>query len=291
MSLASSSLVGTTIADRYLIEDEIGSGALGKVYKAKHQILDRHVAVKVLFEDVKGNENAYLRFQREAQTACALSHPNIVTVYDFGLQDNSFPFLVMDYLQGDDLKTVIKRDGRLPLPRALPILLQIADALAHAHSHGVLHRDIKPDNIILINNGPTRDFVKIVDFGIAKRLGPETKKLTMDGQVVGTPAYMSPEQILNSTNLDARSDIYTFGILIFNMVTGALPIQGKTSVDTMAGHISMEPLSLIAACPGANFPASLQSILTKTLKKYPEDRQQSMDELKNELEWLYKAYK
>ncbi len=291
VGLAQASLIGCTIADRYLIEHEIGSGALGKVYRARHKVLDRPVAVKVLFEDLKGNENSFLRFQREAQAASSLNHPNIVTVFDFGLQDNSYPFLVMDYLEGDNLKDVILKCGRLPLPRAFPILIQIAEALAHAHSRGILHRDIKPDNIILLQTNVCKDLVKIVDFGIAKKINErKSEKLTMDGQVVGTPAFMSPEQILNA-HLDARSDIYSFGVLAFNLVTGVLPIIGKTPVETMSGHVSNEPLSLVAACPGVSFPQSLQEILKKMLKKYPEDRHKSMDDVKLELEWLYKPYK
>jgi eukaryotic-like serine/threonine-protein kinase len=291
VSLAQASLIGCTIADRYIIEDEIGAGALGKVYRARHKVLERLVAVKVLFEDLKGNENSFLRFQREAQAASSLNHPNIVTIFDFGLQDNTYPFLVMDYLQGDNLKDVIQKKGRLPLYRAFPILIQTAEALAHAHSRGILHRDIKPDNIILLQSNVSKDHVKIVDFGIAKRINERrTDKLTMDGQVVGTPAFMSPEQILNA-NLDARSDIYSFGVLTFNLVTGVLPIMGRTPVETMSGHVSNEPLTLAAACPGVSFPQSLQDLIKKMMKKYPDERYRSMDDVKAELEWLAKAYK
>jgi eukaryotic-like serine/threonine-protein kinase len=291
VSLTQASLIGCTIADRYIVESEIGSGALGKVYLARHKVLERKVAIKVLFEDLQGNENSFLRFQREAQAASSLNHPNIVTIFDFGLQDNSYPFLIMDYLQGENLKDIIQKTGKLPLHRAFPILIQTAEALGHAHDHGILHRDIKPDNIILLQSNVRRDLVKIVDFGIAKRINErKNEKLTMDGQVVGTPAFMSPEQILNAP-LDARSDIYSFGILAFNLVTGVLPIIGRTPVETMSGHVSNEPMTLAQACPGVTFPMSLQEILSKMMKKYPDQRHKSMHDVCAELEWLSKPYK
>ncbi|HEY9676904.1 MAG TPA: serine/threonine-protein kinase [Drouetiella sp.] len=291
MSLAQASLIGATIADRYIIEDEIGAGALGVVYRARHKVLERPVAVKILYEDLKGNENSFLRFQREAQAASSLNHPNIVTIFDFGLQDNSYPYLVMDYLQGENLKDLIQRQGRVPLDRAFPILMQIADALSHAHTKGILHRDIKPDNIILQQSNVSKDIVKIVDFGIAKKINErKNEKLTMEGQVVGTPAFMSPEQILNG-HLDARSDIYAFGVLTFNLVTGVLPIIGRTPVETMSNHVSAEPLTLAQACPGVAFPSLLQDFLKKIMKKFPDERHKTMEDVKHELQFIQKPFR
>lgn len=291
VSLAQASLIGATIADRYIIEDEIGAGALGVVYRARHKVLERPVAVKILYEDLKGNENSFLRFQREAQAASSLNHPNIVTIFDFGLQDNSYPYLVMDYLQGENLKDLIQRQGRVPLDRAFPILMQIADALSHAHTKGILHRDIKPDNIILQQSNVSKDIVKIVDFGIAKKINErKNEKLTMEGQVVGTPAFMSPEQILNG-HLDARSDIYAFGVLTFNLVTGVLPIIGRTPVETMSNHVSAEPLTLAQACPGVAFPSLLQDFLKKIMKKFPDERHKTMEDVKHELQFIQKPFR
>ncbi|HEY9786327.1 MAG TPA: serine/threonine-protein kinase, partial [Candidatus Obscuribacterales bacterium] len=225
--------------------------------------------------------------QREAQALSALNHPNIVMVIDFGLSDQGFPFLVMDYLQGTNLRDVIVNEKRVSSERAVPIFIQIASALAHAHSRDILHRDLKPDNVVLINVDGNKDFVKMIDFGLAKRLDEgrqNLKKLTMEGQVLGTPAYMSPEQIMGQ-KMDARTDIYAMGVLMFYTLTGGFPIWGSTEVDTMQRHVTTEPADFASVCPEAVIPQGLQLIIRKCLKKFPEDRQQSMQELKEELDW------
>ncbi len=225
----------------------------------------------------------YQRFKREAQSASALNHPNIVKIYDYGERDGR-PYIVMDYIEGKNLKEILKEETRLPSDRAVPIFIQLASALTHLHNQGVLHRDIKPDNVIIHDTKYQKDFMTLVDFGIAKQLNePSHKKLTMDGTVVGTPAFMSPEQILGQ-DLDQRSDIYAFGVFMYTIVTGVLPIRGKDSVDTMKKHVTDEPLEFSRACPGVRVPLSLQIVLRKTLKKTPAERHQNMDELMKELE-------
>jgi serine/threonine protein kinase len=284
--LTTSSLIGSVLADRYEIVDEVGHGALGVVYRARHLVMEKTVAVKVLFEEMDKDENTFLRFQREAQAASSMSHPNIVTVYDFGISKNNTPFLVMDFIEGQDLKDVLRSQGRLPVDRSVKIFLQMCSALEHAHSKGILHRDIKPENVVLVKTSWNPEFVKLVDFGIAKYVNEpnrNAKKLTMDGQVLGTPAYMSPEQIMGG-RLDARSDIYCMGVLMYNLISGKLPILGKDSTETMSKHITDLPTELADACPEIKIPFRLQRAIMKTLKKHPQDRHQSMRELLVELE-------
>lgn len=265
----------------------IGEGALGAVWKAKQRMVERIVAIKVLSESTEEQSAAFLRFQREAQALSSLNHPNIVVVFDFGLSEEGFPFLVMDYLEGQNLHQLIQQENRLDVERAVPIFIQICNAMAHAHSRGILHRDLKPDNIILTESDGTKDIVKLVDFGIAKRLDEDrqnVRKLTVEGQVLGTPAFMSPEQIMGN-KLDARSDIYSFGCLMFHTLTGRLPISGSSSIDTMAKHISNEPMDFAVAAPGLVLPQGLQRCIKKALKKFPEERQQTMAQMREELEW------
>lgn len=277
------SLMGTTLAGRYEIVTEIGRGALGIVYLARQRMVERPVAIKVLFESAKEDSPAFLRFQREAQSLSQLNHPNIVVVFDFGLSEQGFPFLAMDYLQGTNLRHLIVSRGALDPDRAVPIFIQIASAMAHAHSRDILHRDLKPDNVVLVANQETSDYVKLIDFGLAKRLDEgrkNLKKLTMEGQVLGTPAYMSPEQIMGN-KLDQRSDIYSMGVLMFHALTGMLPIYGTNEVDTMQRHLTAPP----ADFPDSAIPQGLQLVVRKALKKFPEERQQSMLALMKELEW------
>lgn len=278
--------MGSVLAGRYEIISEVGRGALGVVYKARHLVMEKTVAVKILFADVEKDETTFLRFQREAQAASSMSHPNIVTVYDFGVSDGKTPYLVMDFVEGVNLKDVIARHGRLSIDRSVSIFLQMCSALEHAHSKGILHRDIKPENVVLLHTAWNPEFVKLVDFGIAKYVNEPTtasRKLTMEGQVLGTPAYMSPEQVMGD-KLDARSDIYCMGVLMYNVITGKLPIVGSTSTDTMSRHITDQPIEFHIACPELKIPFRLQRTIMKALKKHPQDRHQTMKELYIELE-------
>lgn len=286
--MTKSSLVGSVLADRYEIICEVGRGALGVVYKARHLVMEKTVAVKVLFAEIDKDENNFLRFQREAQAASSMSHPNIVVVYDFGVSQNQTPFLVMDYVEGVNLKDMLQRHTKLPVERSVAIFLQMASALEHAHSKGILHRDIKPENVVLMRTSWNPEFVKLVDFGIAKYVNEpskQAKKLTMDGQVLGTPAYMSPEQIMGN-KLDARSDIYCLGVLMYNTVSGKLPILGHSAAETMSRHITDLPADIGEICKSMNvdLPHRLGRTIMKALKKHEQDRHQTMRELLIELE-------
>lgn len=277
-------LTGSILEGRYEVLSEVGRGKFGIVYKAKHKILDRPVAVKVLHEEVKPTDNAFLRFQREAETTSGLVHPNIVKIYDFGISEGRFPFVVMDFIDGTLLGAELREHHRLPAERALPIFVQICEGLQAAHDSGVVHRDLRPDNIFLIERNGKQDCVKIVDFGIAKKLNDtKSKKLTAEGEVLGTPTFMSPEQVMGK-ELDPRSDIYAMGCLMYNVLTGELPFLGKNVIETMSEQVSSEPRDFSDACAGLRLPVELQFVVKKALKKAPSDRYQSMNDLKEFLE-------
>ena len=198
--------IGIVLADRYELSSVLGQGQGGMVFKARHRQLDRFVALKMLTPDTLADKTAFMRFEREAHAIGRLNHPNIVTVFDVGRWRNERPFIVMDFIDGQDLQELIGKDGRLPISRAIRICSQICSALSHAHKRGVIHRDLKPRNIMIIDAEDIVDFVKVVDFGIAKPCdSDQAEALTLDGYVVGTPLFMSPEQC-SSQPVDARTD-------------------------------------------------------------------------------------
>ncbi len=279
-------LIGTTIAGRYQILSFIGRGGMSVVYKARHLYMERVQAVKMLHAHLVSNAQSLKRFQQEAQAASHLAHPHIMGVHDFGISPQGQPYLVMDYLQGSSLAEVIERERQLSVERAINIFAQACDALAHAHQKGVVHRDLKPSNIMLIDTEEQPDFVKIVDFGIAKLL-PQSEKqgqhLTQTGEVFGSPLYMSPEQCL-AGNLDARSDIYSLGCVIYEAVTGKAPLTGGNMLETMYMHLNEPPLPFAKVRPDLDLPDELEAVVFKSMEKDPKNRQQSMTELKEELE-------
>jgi serine/threonine-protein kinase len=279
-------LSGAVISDRYELEKEVGRGARGIIFKARRNDRDKVVAIKFLIEDMLNDETAFERFSTEARTASSLKHPNIIDVTDFGLTDDAVAYLVMEYLEGETLQQLLEREKRLPIRRAVNIVYQIADALSHSHSKGVIHLDIKPENIILNSKNGAPDFVKVVDFGIAKVFNPlPGVDLAKEGQCVGTPGYMSPEQAMGARHLDATSDIYSLGCLMYATIAGILPIDGNTPEQILQRHISNDPVPLSQACPGM-VPANVQELVMKTLNKFPEDRYPSMDKLKADLKLL-----
>lgn len=283
--MASDISIGSLLAERYEILSELGRGRVGIVYKGVHKRLDKPVAIKVLFEDV-GDETAMKRFEHEARSTSRLSHPNIINVVDFGSSRAGLPYLVMEFIEGSDLQDVIQKEQRISLSRTVKMISQVCGALAHAHNRGIIHRDLKPSNIMLVDYENYPDFVKLVDFGIAKRYdGNEVniERLTADGQVLGTPAYMSPEQC-SAGKLDARSDIYSLGCVMFKMLTGVAPIAGNSIIDIIHNHISSEPLSFATACPDVRVPPAIQEVVMTALAKDPAKRHQTMLEFSNLLQ-------
>lgn len=282
--------VGKILADRYEILSIAGRGGMGVVYKAKQQLIDRIIAVKMLKSDLTGDDQSVRRFQLEAKAASRLQHPNVITVHDFGIAETGQPFLVMDFIEGESLADIIKRHDRVDYRRAIPIFAQACSALEHAHRQHVIHRDVKPSNIVLIQTEETPDFVKVVDFGIAKLTalsGQESMHLTKTGEVFGSPIYMSPEQC-QGIALDARSDIYSLGAAMYESLTGFPPLVGKTLVDTMSKHINEMPVSIREMCPELSVPHSIEAVILKALEKDKELRYESMLEMKEAMEFAFK---
>jgi serine/threonine-protein kinase len=239
-------LVGEVFADRNEIISPIAAGGMSVVYKARHTLRKNLVAVKMLLPHMLLSSTNLKRFQQAAQAASALSHPNLITVHDLGLTPYGMPYLVMEYIEGCGLSDLIKREGRISPARCLDILIDACDASSVAHEKGIIHRDLKPSNIMIAVSGDGTEQVKIVDFGIAKLLptgGEEAQRLTQTGELFGSPLYMSPEQCL-SRPLDARSDVYLLGCVMYEALTGSPPLAGGSIMETMYKHMHEVPPGL-----------------------------------------------
>jgi serine/threonine-protein kinase len=275
-------LVGQTLADNYYVLSVIGHGGMSVVYKAKYLKKPRIVAIKTLRLQSSSDERTVLRFKREAELLSRLNHPRIVQVSFYGNTRLGQPYFVMDYLTGENLSNVFKRERALEPERVRHIFSQVCGAVDHAHRCGVIHRDLKPGNIMLIENDGKRDFVKVVDFGIA-RFEEEVQRLTRMGEVWGSPIYMSPEQVTGA-QLDARSDVYSLGVVMYEALTGTVPYLGKNYVETMTMQIMAFPKPFSEVCPEKQLPPKLEKVVRKALEKEPDKRYQSMAELRAELE-------
>jgi tetratricopeptide (TPR) repeat protein len=265
-------LLGAVLGDRYLILSRLGVGGMGAVYRAQHTTLKRDLAIKVLLPEFGGKDEFVRRFEREAESASRLAHPNIIAVTDFGRTPDGLLFLAMEYLDGRSLTSLI-REGPLGVPRALGIARQILAGLNRAHGAGVVHRDLKPDNIMLIERDGTRDFVKILDFGIAKLTDPEPGReaLTQAGMVFGTPEYLSPEQALGD-KIDARADLYAFGVILFEMLIGQRPFESEDKVRIISMHLSHAVPRFATANPAVEVPLALEEVVMQTLDKQRDNR-------------------
>ncbi|MCC6977106.1 MAG: SEL1-like repeat protein [Candidatus Melainabacteria bacterium] len=281
--MSGDNLIGTSIGNRYKVESELGRGALGVVFKAKDEMLDRHVAVKVMQEKLNADNVAALRFQREARLAASLQHPNIVTIFDFGVLEDNRPYLVMECLAGETVEDVLNRSIRMNASKAVPLFMSVCQALAHAHKSGIVHRDLKPANIVLLKDDTGNEIVKLVDFGIAKQFKENQSDLTEAGSVIGTPSYMSPEQCLGKP-LDSRSDIYALGCVMYHVLTGVRPLTGQNSLETLHKQVSDSPRAFGEVASGVPLPDALERCVFRALMKSPADRHQSVIEVREELE-------
>lgn len=275
---------GAILLDRYIVSEEIGKGYAGVVYKGKHKILGRPVAIKMVHSHLTGEAKSITRFCMEAKAISSLSHPNIVTLYDFGTTESGVPFFVMDFLAGNSLEECIRSVDHFEQDRAINIIGQLCNALSYMHNKGLLHRDIKPGNIIIVKNEVGKEVPKLVDFGLVKTLTQiQELKLTQEGEAFGTPLYMSPEQC-SGVELDCRSDIYSSGCLFYEMLTGRVPFTGQSALQTMYMRMTEEIQSFSQIRPDLSIPSELEGIIRKALAKDREDRFATMDEMKSALE-------
>jgi tetratricopeptide (TPR) repeat protein/predicted Ser/Thr protein kinase len=271
-------LAGSAIADQYEVEGLLGSGGWSLVYKAHQTSLARPVAIKILHSHLAFDFDKVARFQREAEALSHFNHPAIPSVYDFGQLPSGQPYMVMAYVHGRSLSEIITADGALPIPRALDIFAETAQALHLAHERGIIHRDIKPSNILITND---KDEVKVLDFGLAKLVdgveGQTLATLTQAGHTIGTPAYMSPEQCLGQ-NLDGRSDIYSLGCVMFETITGECAFKGKDAFDVMTAHMRAE-VSFSNTKIKDTIPDTVEQLVFRALAKNPAERFQTANEL------------
>jgi serine/threonine protein kinase len=265
------SLQGSVLADRYLIDRKLGEGGMGEVYLAEHIRMKRKVAVKVMRAWLTKDPAAIGRFHREAENASQITHPNVAGVYDFGETDQGLVYLAMEFVEGESLTTLLEREKVLNHIRASDIVSQTADALAAAHALGILHRDLKPDNVMIGRTRARTDLVKLLDFGIARVMGRETQHFTSTGLIVGTPEWMSPEQIAGDT-LDARSDIYTLGLIAFRLLTGQGAFSGATSQEVLLAKMTKAPRHLHDVVTDVEWPEDLEMAMDKVLATDPDGR-------------------
>jgi serine/threonine-protein kinase len=301
---------GTTVG-KYKLHEIVGRGGMGVVYRGEHVYIGKEVAVKILHEGYGGREESIKRFLREARAASLINHPNIVDVTDFGKSNDGTVFFVMELLEGEALDVVLQRDRRLDLLRAITIVNQMAGALGSAHSKGIVHRDLKPENVMLIRREGRRellrqliddngmhtvserekafDFVKILDFGVAKVRDPdsaENRRQTQQGIVFGTPEYMAPETARVGIS-DPRTDIYALGIMFYEMLTGTVPFTGETPVDVMLKVVSQPVIPPREKAPGNEITPEAERLIMKALAKDAKQRHQTMEELFNDLQQCY----
>jgi serine/threonine protein kinase len=279
-------LIGTVIAERYRVDAKIGDGGMGAVYRVEHTHMRKRLALKVLHRELCAYPEIVARFEREAMAAANIEHPNVANATDFGkLADGTF-YLVLEYVEGLDLRQLLQRDRALEPARAAHIALQILGALGRAHELGIVHRDLKPENILLVEKEHDREFAKVLDFGIARvpvgalgtqrRTGRDLQPLTRAGTVYGTPEYMAPEQALGES-VDGRADLYALGVLLFEMVSGARPYDDVDKIALLGAHVS-KPIPSLAQKARGPLPDGLEALVTRALAKKPDERFQTAAE-------------
>lgn len=284
-------LVGTTLAERYEIVRRIGEGGMGAVYEARHSIIGKRVAIKVLLEKFLENEELIARLLQEARLASSIGHQNIVDVTDFGTTRDGRAFVVMEFLDGEPLSELIMRDAPLTVERSLTIVKQVASALGAAHAKGIVHRDVKPENVYLVRRGDT-DFVKVVDFGVSKAVhtrdenGPEWQRLTRTGAVLGTPLFMSPEQASGSEDIDQRADIWAAALILYECLTGELPFRGNNYLGVVSQILNKEAQPPSVLRPELGIPIAVDRLVMHGLEKDRSRRYQAMETMERDIERL-----
>ena len=279
-------LIGQTLDEKYRIEQRLSGGGMGEVYRARHLQMDRPVAIKVLQERLLADEAARIRFQREARAAVRLQHQNAVSVTDFGETADGYVYLVMELLEGPTLREILRKEAPIETARAISIMLQAAAAVAAAHEAGIIHRDLKPSNILVTQSSDVPAMVKVLDFGVAKlaadKLDDDEGAITLRhaGALIGTPRYMAPEQY-NGHDLTPAADVYSLGVILYEMLTGMAPFTGSNPTEIAAKHVSdppQPPRNIVAA-----IPEDVERVVLHALEKAPEDRPPNADEFRREL--------
>ncbi len=265
---------------QYVLVEQLGAGGMGEVYRAEHRLLRRPCAIKLIRPEHAGDPDVLRRFEREVQTTATLTHPNTIAIYDYGITEDGTFYYVMEYLPGITLEQLVSRDGPMDAPRAIHVLQQIAGALQEAHVAGLTHRDIKPGNVMLGERGGLPDVAKLLDFGLVtahntdgETVGDRVGSITGVGMVLGTPAYMSPEQCAGDETPGPASDVYSLGALGYFLVTGRSPFEGRAPLQMMLAHLGEAPPSARALRP--ELPAELDVVLQRCLAKQPAERYES----------------
>ncbi len=275
---------GELLGGRYQVERIFAEGGMGVMCFGRHVQLDQPVAIKFLRRAMVGKPDVVERFLNEGRALAALRSEHVVRVMDVGQLESGRPYLVMEHLEGIDLDALVDRDGPLDVETAVDYALQVCEPLAEAHALGIVHRDIKPENLFLWSGGPGRNIVKVLDFGLAKQFSsPRAMAVTGPQDNMGSPCYMSPEQITTPQSIDARTDIWSLGVVLHRLLTDALPFDGKSILEVLSHVLSAPPLSLREARPDLEFDPELAAIIARCLEKQPEARYSSMNELRDAL--------
>jgi serine/threonine-protein kinase len=273
-------LIGRVLSERYRILRKVGEGAMGTVYQAEHALIEKKIALKVLSPELTRRPDLVARFLQEAKSASRIGHENVIDISDFGQSPEGLVYIAMEFLEGHDVAHLIKSEGTLGWMRARPILMQVAKALRAAHEHGIIHRDMKPENVFLVQREGRPDFVKVLDFGIAKIVNPDadSPRLTQGGASFGTPEYMSPEQA-QGLPPDHRVDVYAVGCLMYHMLTGAVPFTAGSFMGILKKHLMEAPVPPRQRRPELEIPEEVEEICLRALEKDREKRWQDMDAL------------
>jgi serine/threonine protein kinase len=270
--VAADPYVGRDLANQFRILEKIGSGGMGSVYKAEQPDMRRFVAVKILHPRYLSRADLVSRFRREARAMSHLQHPNTAKVYLYGQLEDGACYFVMEHLAGKNLAQTVRAEGPMTAERAIPIMVQVCGALGEAHQQGIIHRDLKPANVMILDEPAGRDFVKVLDFGVAKLTDPELAAVqTRTGVNVGTPEYMAPEQC-EGQDLDGRVDVYGVGVLLYQLVVGKPPFEGSDEYEVLSKHMHERPVPPSEANPGAGVPTMVDAVILQALEKDREHR-------------------
>ena len=277
-------MLGRLVSGRFQVLARVGAGGMGIVYKARQTGMDRFVAVKVLLRELAHDEKVVKRFKIEALAVSRLTHPNTIRIYDFGQTEDDILYFAMEYLEGRSLELALRQDGPMSAARTLHIMKQIAQSLQEAHDKGIVHRDLKPDNIYLTQVGGDRDFVKVLDFGVAKLREADKRQgtVTQAGTIFGTPRYMAPEQC-RSQGVDHRADLYALGVIAYEMMTGKAPFDAESPLSILIQHVQEAPPPLAVMRPDIQVPDDVEAMVMRCLEKSADQRFQSANALIQEL--------